>query len=56
MGLTVNDFFVPAPTEDNATSMVDLSAEARESVVKRWKELRGEREQKPAKRRTSGNR
>lgn len=56
LGLTINDFFVPAPTEDNASSMMDLSAGARESVVKRWKELRELRAQKSAKKRTSDNR
>ena len=56
MGVTINDLFIPAPTEDKGSSIIQLTAEARESVVRRWREIRDERARKPVKRRTSGNR
>ncbi|WP_147413532.1 helix-turn-helix domain-containing protein [Pseudorhodoplanes sinuspersici] len=56
LGVTVNDFFVPPPSESDPTSFIDISAKARESVIKRWQQIREHESEKPAKKRAGARR
>ena len=56
LGVTVNDFFVPPPSETDPTSFIDISAAAREAVIKRWQQLRDEQPPAPAKKRVATRR
>ena len=56
LGMTVNDFFLPPPSKSDPTSFTHISAQAREAVIKRWREIDQQQVEKPAKRRAAGGR